>query len=194
MDSNKLANWLQVVASIGLLGGLVLVGFQINQNSQLLRMQLLKDENASYLESEMAIIGENYASTWAKTIEDPANMTLSEMRVEESMLWGHAMMRWINTYRLYEMGLVEDEEWKNEVTRDAEFFFGSAYGRGWFDTLYTNVKGNPGQPERERYVPVELVDYIHEHLKRVPIDSTETYFNRVKENVLKYVEKGSLVR
>ncbi len=33
MDSNKLANWLQVGANIGIVGGLVLVALQLEQNS-----------------------------------------------------------------------------------------------------------------------------------------------------------------
>ena len=31
MDSNKIANWLQVAGNLGLLAGLVLVGFQISE-------------------------------------------------------------------------------------------------------------------------------------------------------------------
>ena len=44
MESSKLGYWLQVGANIGLLAGLILVGFQIQQNSQILRTQVITEE------------------------------------------------------------------------------------------------------------------------------------------------------
>ncbi len=56
MDSNKFSNWLQVAPNIGILAGLILVGLQMQQNTDLLRMQLLKDEATSYLSTENTIL------------------------------------------------------------------------------------------------------------------------------------------
>ncbi len=78
MDSNKLANWLQVVASIGLLGGLVLVGLQINQNSKLLLVQFTYEESRRYSEIEAAMLGEDPAAVWEKSLIEPAKLTLRE--------------------------------------------------------------------------------------------------------------------
>ncbi len=35
MESSKIGYWLQVGANIGILAGLILVGFQINQNTKI---------------------------------------------------------------------------------------------------------------------------------------------------------------
>ncbi len=47
MDSNKLANWLQVGANIGIVGGLVLVALQLEQNSDLARRDIDAPEEMS---------------------------------------------------------------------------------------------------------------------------------------------------
>ena len=45
MNFEKLNRWLQVSANIGIVLGLVLVGFQLKQNSELARIQLLYEES-----------------------------------------------------------------------------------------------------------------------------------------------------
>ncbi len=177
-------DWLQIGANIGILIGLILVGFQMKQNSELLQVQLLKDELVSYLDSEMAIIGDDYGAVWEKMITSPEEMTLREMRIEEAMLWGHGMMRWINTYRLGELGLVNEDQWKTEVQRDASFFFGNRYGRAWWDTLWEETQTNVGNPHQ--YIPFELANYIQEYLESSPENYTEEYLNRTKENLEKH--------
>ena len=45
MDTNKMVSWLQVGANLGIILGLVLVGLQLKQNSDLLKIQLLYQES-----------------------------------------------------------------------------------------------------------------------------------------------------
>jgi len=188
LNSQKFGNWLQIAANTGIIAGLILVGLQMQQNSRLLQMQLLKDEATSYLDSEMAIIGDQYADVYQKSIEDPRNMTLSDMRIEESMLWGHSLFRWTNTYRLSELGLYEETQWKSEVNRDAPFFFGSPYGRAWWDTVYQNQLKRIQNSDTESFVPLELLEYVQEAVQTIPINNTEEFFNDVKRNLEKYLD------
>ena len=88
MESSKFGYWLQVGANVGILAGLVLVIIQMNQNSQLLRVQLIKQEGDSYVANEMAIAGENYAEVWARILDNPYDPLPADMRVMESSLWG----------------------------------------------------------------------------------------------------------
>ncbi len=86
MDSNKLANWLQVCANFGLLGGLVLVAIQINQNSdqlsqthQLTRAELLSNQHDAWIEIDASKQSENFAKVLAKSIIKPDELTASEI-------------------------------------------------------------------------------------------------------------------
>ena len=191
MDSNKISGWLQVAANIGILAGLILVGLQMQQNSDLLRMQLLKEEATSYLATESVILGENYADVYAKSITDPKSMSIADMRIEDTMLWSHGVVRWSNTYRLYELGLVEEEQWKSEVTRDLAFLYGSAYGRAWWDKVSADIEVVHADPERQAFVPEELLKYIDERMKKIPPQATPlNHFAKIQENLDKYLEES----
>ncbi len=87
MDASKLGNWLQVSANIGIVLGLVMVGVQLKQNSDLTRIQLLYEESRRTVDLESTIVGERGAEVWAKSIEDPENLTLADVRIMEALLW-----------------------------------------------------------------------------------------------------------
>ena len=190
MDSDKISNWIQVAPNIGILAGLILVGLQMQQNTDLLRMQLLKDEATSYLSTESTILGENYAEVYAKSITDPKSMTVADMRIEDTMLWSHGVFRWSNTYRLYEFGLVEEEQWKSEVTRDLPFLYGSPYGRAWWDKISADLEADYADPEQQAFVPKALKKYIDERVKKIrPQVTALNHFAKIQENLDKYLEE-----
>ena len=43
-------DWLQIVANVGLITGLILVGLQLKQNSDLLKTQLLYEESGRFMD------------------------------------------------------------------------------------------------------------------------------------------------
>ncbi len=55
MDSSRLNHWLQVSANIGIVLGLVLVGVQLKQNSDLTRIQMLYEESQRAVDLELQI-------------------------------------------------------------------------------------------------------------------------------------------
>ena len=74
--SSKLNERLQIAGNVGIIIGLLLVGVQLSQNSSLLKTQLLFEESGRLMMLETQYIGENAAEIWAKSIEDPAGLTL----------------------------------------------------------------------------------------------------------------------
>ena len=60
VDSSKLSNWLQVGANFGILVGLVMVAFQMQQATQMLELQLRKQEVDSFIASSLSTIGESF--------------------------------------------------------------------------------------------------------------------------------------
>jgi len=57
MRTERLASWLQITANIGIIGGLILVGFQLQQNSDILRAQMMSAESRSVIDQELQLIG-----------------------------------------------------------------------------------------------------------------------------------------
>lgn len=150
MNASRLGNWLQVAANLGIVLGLVLVGVQLKQNSDLARIQLVYAESQSSIDLELEVVGEQGAAVWAKSIEDPENLTLEEVRIMEALLWGFAEnLR--GTYRLAELGLLEDEDWRSRVESEVRFYISDRYSRAWWQ--------NYGQTSDS--VPVELREAIN---------------------------------
>ena len=61
MDSIRAGYWVQVAANVGILAGLLMVGIQINQNSELVREQLDHATWTDNLNLHLAMMGENPA-------------------------------------------------------------------------------------------------------------------------------------
>ena len=75
MNENRWNAWLQIVASLGLIGGLVLVAVQIQQTRNLARVQLQIEATLVFQQVEIAMLGENPAEAWARSIRDPVPVT-----------------------------------------------------------------------------------------------------------------------
>jgi hypothetical protein len=62
VESGKLANWLQILANLGLIAGLVLVAVQIKQNTDTTKAQMISDGLAHYSNLFLAVAGEKAAT------------------------------------------------------------------------------------------------------------------------------------
>ncbi len=135
----KLGQWLQVSANIGILAGLILVGLQINQNTELMRLSFYSTEEDGYLTMGATMSGETLAAAWAKAIEEPESLTTAEM----VQLEGYLQNVWVQIGRrdyLYEEGLYEVSAESNIVWA-AERIFGNTFARAWWLEKSKNVVG-----------------------------------------------------
>ena len=71
MRSERFTVWLQTLSNLGLIGGLVLLAVQIQQTRDLTRLQMRLDRLGSFQQMEQALLGEDPATAWAKSIRDP---------------------------------------------------------------------------------------------------------------------------
>lgn len=155
MGNSKLVNWLQVSANIGIVLGLVLVGLQIKQSSDLAKIELLYEESNRFVELETKIVGENAAAVWAKSIDEPENLTLAEVRIVEALLWSFVeQLR--GTYRLAELGLIEEDDWRSRVENEVTFYLSDPYSRAWWKNY--SAPGKDNIPEELRAVIQATID------------------------------------
>jgi hypothetical protein len=132
VNVEKLSSWLQVAADIGILGGLVLVGFQLQQNSEILQAQMMSAESQSVINQEMQIVGEQGAEAWVAAMSDPTNVSMEHHRVMEAIYWS-AIESWRHIDELAKSGLA-DVDPRTRVTQEAPWYFGNTYGRAWWIT------------------------------------------------------------
>jgi len=120
VNHSKLSDWLQVAANVGIVIGLLLVGVQLKQNSDLLKTQLLYEESHRAIDLETQVVGENGAEVWAKSITDAKSLSLAEQRVMEALLW------------------------RIRVNSETAFFLANEYGAAWWANYN---EGNTALPD-----------------------------------------------
>ena len=131
MNIERLASWLQISANIGILGGLILVGIQLQQNGEILQAQMMSAESRSVIDQELQIIGEDGAKAWVSAMSDPSNVSPEHHRIMEAIYWT-AIESWRHTEELGNLGLA-DVDPLFRVTDEAAWYFGSTYGRAWWN-------------------------------------------------------------
>ena len=180
MNYGKLSNWLQISANIGIVVGLLLVGVQLKQNSDLLKTQLLFEESYRAIELETKVVGENAAEVWAKSISDAKTMSLAEQRIMEAILWSFTEQ--LRAMRmLADLGLLEDEEWRARVNSDAAFYLANEYGVAWW-TNFSLVSSS---------LPDDLKAAVNARLSAVDNEFTLDYAKAVMDLVNKQDTNGS---
>ena len=141
---------------------------------------MLVDEARSWIDGERALLGENAAEVWAKALEAPDELTLSERRVIEAYLYS-ALESWRSTYMLSELGIL-DSEWQGRVLEETTYIFGNPYGRAWWEVYR----------ESSTRLPKELVNLIDARLQVNP-NWTIEYHNDVWQRAIREhqrAEKG----
>ena len=95
MKLEKISHWLTIAGNLGLLAGIALVGVQIDQNSQIARVQLSVARWSDDLNLYLAMMGENPAASVAKAIENHTELSIEDMQVLEAyqLYWGLANLR-----------------------------------------------------------------------------------------------------
>jgi len=179
MSYGKLTDWLQISANIGIVVGLVLVGVQLQQNSDLLKTQLMYEESYRATELETKVIGENGAVVWSKSITDAKSMNLAEQRIMEAILWSYVeQLR--GTHLLSELGLLEEADWRTRVDSDAAFYLANEYGMAWWANFSND----------DTSLPDDLIAAINARLAVTDNEFTLNYTKSIMELLTKQDEDG----
>ena len=170
MKLSNIGSWLQVSANLGILAGLVLVGLQMRQNSDLLKIQLSYEESSRYIQNEQVMWGESPSEVWAKSIDTPEGLTLAEQRIIESIVWAN-VQEWRAAYKLSTLGLMGNE-WNDRIDNEAAFLLSNRYGKAWWKANFENQFED------------EFVQAVSAAIKARP-KRTNVYFNEIMENLEK---------
>ena len=165
MDWKESANWLQLLGSLGILAGLVLVAIQLNQNTEHLRLQLVDQINSRLYQNNRDVMGENPAAAIEKSVVDPASMTFAEFKIVDAYLI-NAVNDWEDRYFLYQAGLVDADYWKQRIDEDASWFFGNPFAKKWWRGAGSSV------------VQTEVAEYVDQAIRSVHDDDTYSFFER----------------
>ena len=126
----KLGQWLQVSANVGILFGLILVGLQIDQNTELTRLGFYSAEEDGFIFLDGMKAGETLAAAWAKAIDDPDSLTTEEMIQLDGFLDGILDQIGRRDY-LHQQGLYEHAP-EEQIQWLIPKYFGNRFAQAWW--------------------------------------------------------------
>ena len=143
METSKLFNWLQLGGILGVMIGLVLVGMQIQQATELTRLQMENDWRVnSWQQKELTMMGESPAAIVAKATEKPGTLTTEELLIFETYL--NSYLEYWSTMKVFsDEGLVPENRWREPFDLDADehaysgmtYYFGNQVAQAWWDAV-----------------------------------------------------------
>ena len=157
---DELNDWLQVIATIGVIASIVFLGLELRQNSDLMRAQIyqaraeiIQETFTATQESEYVIpilLKLEQSETDGASIPDTVSLLTAEEKMRLSFYMNRQIRHLDNMYYQYELGLIDDEYiawWRNIIRNNVGL---------WFEVLGEDIPG------RESFV--EEVRRIHDSL------------------------------
>ncbi len=129
MDTDKVNRGLTLAANVGVLGGLILVAFQINQNTQIAKAQITNDYYLADMELELAMMGDNPAISWTKAVYTPNDLTKEDAAVIDRY-FNYGLVQIQRLQKMHELGLAGDD-WENRIDY-LSWHLGNELGRRWW--------------------------------------------------------------
>ena len=172
VNADRLNRWLTLGANIGILAGLILVAVQIQQNSQLVRMQLVNDGNLASNELWAPAAGENPSQALAKAIENPEELTFTEFFEIDAYLFSNINLLYRN-YELAQEGIFDESEWQAGVEALAPYFLANKFGRIWW------------REEASLFFSPEFSAFVDKQLEDEKAMDSHAYWLRIREQLSK---------
>jgi hypothetical protein len=111
---------------------MVLVAYEINQNSQLARTALVNEEFAASNQFWADLMGETPGDVIAMAVECPEAMTYSDFIVMDAFLFTGINLLYRN-FELAQEGIFTEEDWRESVEGFAAWYLGNPFGQAWWD-------------------------------------------------------------
>jgi hypothetical protein len=180
VDLSKPVSWLSIFANLGLLAGMGLVAYEINQNSQLARTALVNEGNAASNEFWANLMGETPSDVIAMAVECPEAMNYSDFIAMDAFLFT-GMYILYRDFELAEEGIFTVEDWQEAVEGYSAWYLGNPFGRAWWDE------------EGRYFFADEFVKHVDKQLEGTVRDSF-SYYHGVRTRLLGAGNEENAVR
>ncbi len=170
MNLPKPKSWVTLLANVGLLAGMVLVAYEINQNSQLARSALVNEGNVASNQFWANLMSENPTDVIAMAVECPEAMTYSDFMAMDAFLFT-GMNILYRDYALAQEGIFTEEDWQESVEAYASWYLANSFGRVWW------------HEEAQYFFADDFVKSVNKQLKGTARDSF-AYWLEVRARLL----------
>ena len=132
MDLKKLNDWFQLAASIGVIAGLGLVAYQLQQDVQLTKVQMADRSIESFEEYFRAARDEATSRAMAKAIETPEKLTTQDHWVLDKYYADVITVYIARENYMISSGVFGDRDMERYAQWTAQEIFGTRYGAAWW--------------------------------------------------------------
>jgi hypothetical protein len=173
MDAKLLNDRLQLVASVGVIIGLIVLVVEIRQNSEIARtntfVAILDSWNAltiAEFESDVGVVFE-------KSMEAPEDLTTAEL---------HKLGAWLQSMtQVWQLQMELNQSvvtpiLLDEIGAEAFYFFGNHATRAWYK-------------ENRYWMSAEMLEILDTEIAANPLGADKAFFDRMKESIRKGVEE-----
>jgi hypothetical protein len=168
MDQVKSRDWLQIAGNFSVVAGLILVAYQINQSAHFVRAELGMQGTERYLMADQIVADTGFAEVWARSYENPEDLTLADMIQLEayltSLLGNLDGDNWLWELQIYE-GTVDEN-----IPHIGNILGGNKFAMSWWDEFKTD------------YAP-EIVSKLDQHLANQPSHFRIDRYKRIKSRL-----------
>ena len=133
MKNKGWEKWARLFSAGAVLLGLVLVVYELRQNSEMIELQILKQTSDAYVSDSLSLLPDNLYEIRQKSIDNPEALTHLEYRVLDSYYWSQVITRWRGLYDLAERGLVDPDDWRKRIQDEAAIYLGYPFGRAYWE-------------------------------------------------------------
>jgi hypothetical protein len=130
MNTEKYTRWLTLAANVGVIGGLLLVAVQINQNTEITKAQLANDYYIADMQLELSMMGDNPAKSWVKAVYSSGELTQEDAAVVDRY-FNYGIVQILRLLKMRELGLA-DEDWVKNRISYLDWHLGNEVGQRWW--------------------------------------------------------------
>ena len=131
MESQKLANWIQMITAVAVLAGLTLVVIELRQAKELTQVQITAEAFTRGVNLELSKMAEDPRSALIKAEFRPEELTEEDAVTLDGFFMAQTMMMWEMQLSDQIAGL--DRRWRQNVVGMAKVAFASEPAQRWFE-------------------------------------------------------------
>ena len=171
----SLDNWVHVVTSTSVVAGLLLVAYELRQDTNFARAEAERAMISDWAAVTRAEFETDIMDIYVKSIEEPEELSSAEML--KLSAWLTATVGEFNLQvRMYELGLAEDPT--GDLVGDFQFYLGSRFARAWY-------------AESRHWLTPHLVEVIDREIERNPIESKSAYVESLRSRMNGLADEAS---
>ena len=137
---DRIGRWLTLGANVGVVLGLLILVIEIRQNAALTRVATEGALNELMLSTEIHLAQPEQSAAWVKSYMAPETMNDVEIRMNEAVLVS-LFLQWDSGFQMERSGLRTRAEVERLIRNTAPFYFGSRFGKQWFEAQAPGWQG-----------------------------------------------------